>query len=121
MLRTRSRARDRGRSARALLCAGLSLAAALALAAPLVHAHLAAADARGLCGEHHPESGKADPGGDVCSLCIAGAHAPAMREPGTPRLTGSLASSGFAVVAREIARDLPRHRPGTPRAPPHSV
>lgn len=122
MLRSRSRARDRrGRPARTLLCAGLSLAAALALAAPLVHAHLAAADARDLCGEHHPERGSADPGGDACSLCLAGAHARALREPGAPQLAAPRASSDFAPAACEHASGLPRHRPGTPRAPPFSA
>jgi hypothetical protein len=118
--RSRLAARDRrGRSARALLCAGLSLAAALALAAPLVHAHLAAADAaRGLCGEHHPESGSSEPSSDACSLCLAGAHAPAMRVPGAPSLALPSAPVDFAPDVREDAHGIARCLPGTPRAPP---
>jgi hypothetical protein len=121
VLPSRTRAR-RGRSAGALLCASLSLAAALALAAPLVHAHLAASDVtRDLCGDHHPESGF-DPSGDGCSLCLAGAHAPALRDPGAPGFASSPdAPTRFAIVTRAQARGIALDRPGTPRAPPHSA
>ena len=120
MLTSRTCAR-RGRSAGALLCASLSLAAALALAAPLVHAHLAAADAtRDLCGDHHPESG-VDPSGDGCSLCLAGAHAPALREPGPAGSAPPDAAARFVLAERRDARGVARHRPGTPRAPPFSA
>lgn len=84
-----------------------------------MHAHLAATGAaRDLCGEHHPESGGAEPSGDACSLCLAGAHAPAMREPGAPRLALLTAPAQFAPALREDARGVARSRPGTPRAPP---
>ena len=101
------------------MCAGLSLAAALALAAPLVHAHLAAADTtRDLCGEHHPDSGNADPVGDACSLCLAGAHAPAIREP-VALLFGLPDAPAIRELAKpEVDRGIARGLPGTPRAPP---
>ncbi len=111
----------RGRTAGALLCAGLSLAAALALAAPLVHAHLGATDAaRGLCGEHHPDTSPAA-SSDACSLCLAGAHAPAMRAPGAPLFALPDSPASAAPAAPEADRGVARGRPGTPRAPPYSA
>ena len=105
------------RSAGAFLCASLALAAALALSAPLVHAHLAGNTAQGLCGEHHPDSSPA-PTSDACSLCLAGAHAPAMREPGAPLWDVPASPAAPAATAPEADLGVPRSRPGTPRAPP---
>lgn len=101
------------------LCATLALAAALALSAPLVHAHLEAAGAaaQGLCGEHHPDSAPA-PGSDACSLCLAGAHAPALREPGAPLWELPAAPVSAEAPAPAVELSIARNRPGTPRAPP---
>jgi hypothetical protein len=117
LLRRRTGGYRRGRTAGALLCASLSLAAALALAAPLVHAHLGGAGTRGLCGEPHPENSTA-PTGDACSLCLAGAHAPAMSEPYAPLLVLTAMPNRLAHARPDSDRGVPRRRPGTPRAPP---
>jgi hypothetical protein len=120
LLRRRTGGDRRGRTAGALLCASLSLAAALALAAPLVHAHLGGAGTRGLCGESHPENSTA-PTGDACSLCLAGAHAPAMSEQGAPLLVLLSLPALHEPARPEIDRGVARSRPGTPRAPPLSA
>jgi len=101
------------------LCASLALAAALALSAPLVHAHLEAAGAaaQGLCGEHHPDSAPT-PGSDACSLCLAGAHAPALREPGAPLWQLPAAPASEPASAPQVDLSIARGQPGTPRAPP---
>jgi hypothetical protein len=104
------------------LCATLALAVALALSAPLVHAHLEAAGAasQGLCGEHHSESAPL-PGPDACSLCLAGAHAPALREPSAPLWELSAAPASEEASAPQVDLSIARGQPGTPRAPPFPV
>jgi hypothetical protein len=116
--RTRARV-QRARSAGALLSACISLTAALAFTAPLAHAHLEAADAaaQGLCGEHLP-AGAPLPGADPCSLCLAGGHATAAIEHGTPLLEGPALPASPAKALPQVDRSVPRSRPGTPRAPP---
>lgn len=107
------------RRAGGFLCASLALAAALALSAPLVHAHLEALDAaaQGLCGDHHP-FGAPSPAAEACSLCLAGAHAPAVREPGALPWERPDAPAIHEVAAHPVDLSITRGRPGTPRAPP---
>jgi len=107
------------RRAGGFLCASLALAAALALSAPLVHAHLGAPDAaaQGLCGDHHP-GGAAPSPAEACSLCLAGAHAPALREPGAPLFARPAARADTPTASPEVDLSIARRSPGAPRAPP---
>jgi len=93
------------------------LAALLGTAAPLAHAHLAAASwvTSGLCGEHDraPTAEDVEP----CSLCLAGAQPraltpqAALRKAPAPRLT--LAARAPVRTRADLA-SAPAH----PRAPP---
>jgi hypothetical protein len=106
---------------RAHVFASLALAIGLVLCAPLVHTHLeAGAAAQGFCGDHLPDGAPA-PAGDTCSLCLAGAHAPALREPDLLCWHLRTERSDALPVAPEPDLGLARGRPGTPRAPPLSA
>ena len=95
----------------------IALAAALAISAPLVHAHLESAASQGWCGEHDSDNAPA-PASEACTLCLAGAHAPATREPGALRWELRAAPIAAPAAPPAIDRSIARSRPGTPRAPP---
>jgi hypothetical protein len=117
--RTRAETSRSRRPASALLSATLSLAAALAFAAPLAHVHLEAADAlaRDLCGEHLPAGAQA-PGGDVCSICLAGGHAIGAIDRTAPEIGAPVLATSVEPARPPVDLSAPQGLPGAPRAPP---